>query len=56
MAFVLALPGLCLCSPLRADDAEDKAVAVVKELGGRVTRDRCGPAGPSSGWVCPRGT
>ena len=39
LAFALALSGLCLCSTLRADDAEDKAVAFVEKLGGKVTRD-----------------
>jgi hypothetical protein len=39
MVFTLAVSGLCLNSPLRADDAEDKAVTFVEKLGGKVTRD-----------------
>ena len=31
---------------VRADEAEDKAVAVVEELGGRVTRDEKAPGKP----------
>lgn len=42
----LALSGLCLCSPLRADEAEDKAVAFVKKLGGEVERDAKAPGKP----------
>jgi hypothetical protein len=37
MALALAVSGLCPCSTLRADAAEDKAVAFVKELGGKVS-------------------
>ena len=46
VAFALALSGLCLCSTLRADDAEDKAVAFVKKLGGTVTRNEKAPGKP----------
>ena len=46
LAFALALSGLCLCSTLRADDAEDKAVAFVKKLGGQVLRDEKAPGKP----------
>jgi|SRR5579883_2826069 len=46
VAFALALSGLCLCSPLRADDAEDKAVAFVEKLGGTATRDEKAPGKP----------
>ena len=43
---------LVLGSPaVRADDAEDKAVAFVEKLGGRVIRDDARPASPSSGWT-----
>ena len=35
-----------MCSTLRADDAEDKAVAFVEELGGEVTRAEKTPGRP----------
>ena len=47
VAFAVALSGLCLCSPLRADDAEDKAVAFVEKIGGDVTRDEKAPGKPA---------
>ena len=37
---------LCSSAPVRADDAEDKAVAFVKKLGGEVTRDEKAPGKP----------
>jgi hypothetical protein len=46
VTFALALSGLCLSSAVRADDAEDKAVAFVKKLGGTVTRDEKAPGEP----------
>lgn len=46
VAFVLALSGLCLGSSARADDAEDKAVALVEKLGGTVSRDQKAPGKP----------
>lgn len=46
LTFTLTLSGLCLCSSLRADDAEDKAVAFVAKLGGKVTRDEKAPGKP----------
>jgi len=46
LAFALALSGLCLCSTLRADDAEDKAVAFVEKLGGYASRDEKAPGKP----------
>ncbi|MGL4553566.1 MAG: hypothetical protein ACRC33_20585 [Gemmataceae bacterium] len=46
MAFALAVSGLGLGSSARADDAEDKAVAFVKKLGGYVTRDDRAPGKP----------
>ena len=44
--FAVAVWGLCLCSAGRADDAEDKAVAFVEKLGGKVTRDEKAPGKP----------
>ena len=38
--------GCVSCSALRADDAEDKAVAFVEKLGGKVTRDEKAPGKP----------
>ncbi len=49
MAFALAVLGLCLGSSARADDAEDKAVAFVEKLGGKVTRDEKAPGKPVVG-------
>jgi internalin A len=46
LAFALAVSGLCLCSPIQADDAEDKAVAFVEKLDGTVTRDEKAPGKP----------
>ena len=46
MAFVLAVSGLCLGSSAHADEAEDKAVAFVEKLGGKVTRDDKAPGKP----------
>jgi hypothetical protein len=50
MAFALAVSGLCSCSPVRADDAEDKAVAFVEKLaeglGREVIRDEKAPGKP----------
>jgi len=46
VAFAMALSGLCLCASSRADDAEDKAVAYVKKLGGTVARDEKAPGKP----------
>jgi internalin A len=46
VAFALVFSGLCLCSSARADDAEDKAVAFVEKLGGRVARDEKTPGKP----------
>ena len=43
MAFAVAVSGLCLGSSARADDAEDKAVAFVEKLGGKVYRDEKAP-------------
>ena len=42
------MAGVILCSsaPVRADDAEDKAVAFVEKLGGKVTRDEKAPGKP----------
>jgi predicted DNA-binding protein (UPF0251 family) len=36
----------------RAEDAEDKAVALVEKLGGTVTRDAKRPGKPVVGWSC----
>jgi hypothetical protein len=44
--FALAV---CLGSSARADDAEDKAVAFVEKLGGKVTRDEKLPGKPVTG-------
>jgi internalin A len=44
----LAVSGRCQCSAARADDAEDKAVAFVKRLGGTVTRDENAPGKPDT--------
>ena len=38
-AFTLTVVVSCLCSSVRADEAEDKAVAFIKKLGGRVVHD-----------------
>jgi hypothetical protein len=38
--------GVGLCSPVRADEAEDKAVAFVEKLGGKVARDEKLPGKP----------
>jgi hypothetical protein len=46
MTFALAVSGLCLGSSARADEAEDKAVAFVKEHGGTVGRDDKAPGKP----------
>ena len=46
VASALVMSELGLCSPLRADDAEDKAVTIVKKLGARVTRDEKAPGKP----------
>ena len=46
VAFALAASGLCMSAPARADDAEDRAVAVVEKMGGRVTRDDKEPGKP----------
>jgi hypothetical protein len=46
VALVLAVSGFCLCSSVRADEAEDKAVAFVQKLGGKVTRAAYGPGKP----------
>ena len=46
LAIVLAVSGLGLGSPARADDAEDKAVAFVEKLSGTVTRDEKAPGKP----------
>ena len=43
--FALAVSGLYMGSA-RADDAEDKAVAFVEKLGGKVTRDEKVPGKP----------
>ena len=42
------MAGVILCSsaPVRADDAEDKAVAFVEKLRGQVTRDEKAPGKP----------
>src|SRR5215218_3019317 len=42
------MSGVILCSsaPVRADDAEDKAVAFVEKLGGKVGRDEKAPGKP----------
>jgi hypothetical protein len=37
---------LASCPAVRADEAEDKAVALVKKLGGKVTRDDQQPGHP----------
>ena len=47
--FALAVSGLCLGSAARADDAEDKAVAFVKKLGGEGTLDDKAPSKPVIG-------
>lgn len=44
--FVLATSGLGLCLSARADDAEDKAVAFVRKMGGNITRDDKAPGKP----------
>ncbi len=49
MAFVLAVSGLSLGSSARADEAEDKAVALVEKFGGKVTRDDKAPGKPVVG-------
>lgn len=46
MAFVLAASGLCLALSARADEAEEKAIAFVKKLGGTLTRDDKAPRKP----------
>ena len=52
VAFALAVSVACPCAALRADDPEDKAVAFVKELGGRVTRDETAPGNRSPHSTC----
>ncbi|QJW98738.1 hypothetical protein [Frigoriglobus tundricola] len=42
----LAASVLCPCAALRADDAEDRAVALVTKLGGKVTREAKAPGKP----------
>ena len=44
--FALTVLGLCLGSPVRADEAEDTAVEFVQKLGGKVTRDEKAPGKP----------
>ena len=46
VAFALAVSGLGVGSPSRANEAEDKAVAFVVKLGGKVTRDDKAPGKP----------
>ena len=46
VAIVLALSGMFLESTARADEAEVKAVALVENLGGKVTRDDMAPGKP----------
>ena len=43
---VVSWLGLIPSAPLYADDAEDKAVAFVEKLGGKVTRDEKLPGKP----------
>lgn len=43
VSLALVVSGLGMCRPARADDAEDKAIAVVQGLGGTVTRDEKAP-------------
>ncbi len=45
-SFVLAGGVLAIVSPVRADDAEDKAAALAEKLGGKVTRDDKSPGKP----------
>ncbi len=46
-ALAMSVLGLCLGSSARADDAEDKAVAIIwRDLRGRVTRDEKAPGKP----------
>ena len=45
-ALVLTALSLCLCSSVRADDAEDEALALVNKLNGKVTRDVRAPEQP----------
>ena len=49
VALVVAVCGVCPCSSARADDAEDKAVALVENLGGSVTRNYKLPGKPVVG-------
>ena len=46
MAFALMVSVLGLGSPVRADEAEDKAVAFMKKIGGKVIRDEKAPGKP----------
>ena len=46
IAFALAVAGLGLTSSARADEAEDKAVAMVEALRGKVKRDDKAPGNP----------
>jgi hypothetical protein len=46
VALTVVLFGLCPSSTVRADEAEDKAVAFVEKLGGRATRDEKAPGKP----------
>ena len=43
------MAGVDFVAPLYADDAEDKAVAFVEKLGGKVTRDEKLPGKPVIG-------
>ena len=44
--FTLAVLVLALPATLRADEAEEKAVALVTELKGRIEREQARPDGP----------
>lgn len=46
VSFALAVAVLSFGSPARADEAEDKAEAVVKKLGGYIERDEKAPGKP----------